>query len=126
MHLSSLFLSAAALLAQAALADYLLFSTNREFQGYGPARIASDTALANVGFYLEPPSAPDGSAPLEELAIIHVDDKQDIGSKFLLRMVESGKFALLSKGDGSVLVFLSLPQMVVSFTLLTLSLRRPT
>jgi hypothetical protein len=89
MQLSSLFLSAAALLAQVASAEkYALISTVLDPTEYGPARVKSSSAEASVGF--ENANLPVAKIPL---------DDGDIGAEFFCKTVGPGKWALLAKND---------------------------
>jgi hypothetical protein len=105
MQLSSLFLSASTVLLAQAASDFLLFPTLKQLEAYGAARIESNrwTKTArpqNVGFSLDYERNP--------LAQIHLDDK-DIGSEFFLRTVGPGRWALLSRNNGSIPVSVILP-----------------
>ncbi|KAH6649473.1 hypothetical protein F5144DRAFT_624668 [Chaetomium tenue] len=90
----ALFLSVTALLAPAVakVHNYMLWSGYPQLVPYGPAKIERKE---NVPLPEPVKFTPDPDSPV---AIIPLDD-DDIGSKFLLREVEPGKWALLSRNE---------------------------
>lgn len=118
MQLSSLFLSATALIAQAAAADYLLFPTIKRLEPYGAARIESSSQGGpwlpeHVGF------PQNTNSPLAEIPL----DQGDIGSKFYLQSVGDRKWALISRDVFHIPVPVLLPSFrwAVSVISLTVS-----
>ncbi|KAH6649455.1 hypothetical protein F5144DRAFT_624658 [Chaetomium tenue] len=92
MQLSSLFLSATSLLAQAASAKWILAASDPRLQPYPVAKVQADTEPAPIGFTLST------NRPLAEITIGYGGD---IGPDFYLRQMDSGMFMLL-KGEGAI------------------------
>lgn len=122
MQPSSLFLSAAALLAQAVSADFRLLSDVATMEG--PARIEPNHFPGHEDNPLPQP-VKFTSDPSFQIAEISLDSEGDIGSKFLLQKLEPNKWALVSRKNGSVpitvLLFSPFRQVPVSLVSLILS-----